>query len=495
MALVGAALSAAAAGCGASDDDAASPLDRALSYLPSDARLAVAVSTDLDGDQYRAAGSILDRFPFGGQAKEQLKSELGGQEGLDFDADVRPLLGNDVVLGAPDAASLSQDGSSLLLAAQVADADKARALIERDPSTRQVGEESGATIYEDESGDATALQDDMVVTADSRDELEQALAQSEGDDHLTEARFNEGLAELPEDALVRVYGDMQGILSSSPASERAMSVPWVAALRTLGATGSATASGLAIDFKLTTDPAALSEEDLPAASGAEAPAIVAREGELGVGVRDPSQIVDFVQRAAEASYTPGSRQLESAKSQFERQLGVDIDRDVIGQFTGDASVSVGLNGSFGFRSELANPRRFQATLDRLARKLPDAARGFGLGPIGVARPGGGQDFYAVATTGRQRAVFGILGGVFVLAQDPEQASELAVRPPENVPGAEGSITMSVDARALAQRLARRYVGGFGGLGADVFAGPLGDMTGSVEAETDGLSGHLQLAID
>ena len=40
------------AGCG--DDDSGSGLDSALAYLPKDAPFAVAIDTDVEGDQYKA---------------------------------------------------------------------------------------------------------------------------------------------------------------------------------------------------------------------------------------------------------------------------------------------------------------------------------------------------------------------------------------------------------------------------------------------------------
>src|SRR4051812_20743147 len=88
----------AAAGCG-SDKGASGPLDKSLRYVPADAPFAVAIDTDLNGGQYRAAGEIADRFPFAGTAEEELKKmfERGGN--VDFDRDVRPLLGNPFVVG------------------------------------------------------------------------------------------------------------------------------------------------------------------------------------------------------------------------------------------------------------------------------------------------------------------------------------------------------------------------------------------------------------
>jgi hypothetical protein len=53
----------ALASCGG--DEAASPLDEALGYLPENAPFAVALDTALEGEQYRALGRIADKFPFG----------------------------------------------------------------------------------------------------------------------------------------------------------------------------------------------------------------------------------------------------------------------------------------------------------------------------------------------------------------------------------------------------------------------------------------------
>ena len=50
------------AGCGGGDSGSA--LDAALSYLPKDAPFAVAIDTDVEGDQCRALQALLEKFPF-----------------------------------------------------------------------------------------------------------------------------------------------------------------------------------------------------------------------------------------------------------------------------------------------------------------------------------------------------------------------------------------------------------------------------------------------
>ena len=63
------------AGCGGGGDSG-SALDSALSYLPKDAPFAVAIDTDLDGDQYKALQDLIKKFPFGGQLQDSLRQQL-----------------------------------------------------------------------------------------------------------------------------------------------------------------------------------------------------------------------------------------------------------------------------------------------------------------------------------------------------------------------------------------------------------------------------------
>ncbi len=480
--------------CG-DDGDAASPLDAALGYLPADAPFALAIETDLESGQYEAVSSILDRFPFGGQVREGLKAEIEEGGEVDFDADVRPLLGNELVVGAPDTEALAEDSESFLAALQVADADKARELLDAAPELAPAGEASGASIWEEESGTAIALEEDVLVTDDTREGLEQALARRDGADRLTEETFEQPLADLPEDALVRIYADMEQIVGSSPEAERAREVPWVAALRKLGGTGSANGEGLFLDFALQTDPAGLTDEDLPIASGAEPASVVGREGQIAVGVRDAGQIERFIEAVAGVADPGKLGQLDTAKKQIGRRLGIDIQRDLVDQLSGETTISAGLDKSFGLRIELADPESAERTLERLAQKAPAIGKAFDLEEPAITRPGKERDFYGLATTRGDRAVFGVVDDVFVLAQDPAQAGELAAADPGTVPGASGSVVMQADAEAIATEIASRELEGVEGLGAGLFTGPLGQLTGSLEAETDGLRGRVQLEIE
>src|SRR3954470_22277809 len=93
LALVG----ATATGCGSSGSSG-SKLDTALSYIPKNAPVVVALDTDPDGDQWQQVDELIGKFPGGGQAKQQFKTAFNARSRLDWDKDVKPLLGNDFVI-------------------------------------------------------------------------------------------------------------------------------------------------------------------------------------------------------------------------------------------------------------------------------------------------------------------------------------------------------------------------------------------------------------
>ena len=479
--------SLALTGCGG--DDAGNPLDKALGYLPEDAPFVAAIDTDLEGDQFKAVDSILDKFPFGDRVKDEVADELE-QTGIDVDEDLRPLLGNRFVVGAPDVDSFTGPGESEFVGAiQVEDEDKLEELVRKE-GAKEAGESSGAKVYEDNSGDRFAIDGDVLVVADSRTTLEQGLEQSDGDGRLREDRFDEALADLPEEALVRVYGDVAALIEGDPATRDARKVPWVDALDAFGATASVVEDEISVQFKAETDSRDLATKDVPLATGADAPAVVGEQGQLAFALRDPRQVLEFAQRAAQAADPRGFGEFLTAKRQIERRAGVDVDRDLIGQLTGDLAVSVSLDGRFGARAELEDPRAFETALRQTVRELP--ALGTAQGRITPPPPGG--DLYTFSEPDGDRVAFGVVDEVFVLSNDRARARELASASPREVSGAEGSIVFAANAEAVANEVVGQG-GGLEGLAGRLVTRPLGLAIGYVRAETDGLSGSFRLEID
>ena len=410
------------AGCGGGGGDSGSPLDSALAYLPKDAPFAVAIDTDLEGDQYQALQTLLKKFPFGGQVQDSLLQQLEQGTSVNFNDDVRPVLGNPFVVGGTDTASFTGDAgdTAFVAAIQAKDKDALENLIDKTKVTK-TGEESGATLYKDEDT-VFAVKDDTVILAGDPQQLTQALKRADGDDHLDEDAFNEGLDGLPDNALARVYTDLEALLKSDPSTADARKIKWVNALRTLGVTVVAKNDSIDVDFRMRTE-GDLSDADLPIAPGDSAPDVIKQEGEVGLGIRDLAHIVKFAEAAGQAVDPAGFGDYAKAKKTIDTQLGVSLDDDLIGQLTGDVSSSISIDGKFGVRAELKDPQAFERTLAKVADVLPSFAEGAGFGTVGLSKPKGGQGFYALSQPDGDVVVFGVADDVLVVANDPARGGQ------------------------------------------------------------------------
>ena len=496
VALILALAAGAAAGCGCGDSGSA--LDSTLAFLPKDTTFAVAVDTNVDGDQYKALAKLLNRFPFGNQVKDNLLGQLEQSSGgISFNDDVKPVLGNPLVVGAVDPQALSGNSNAFIVALKAKDKGKLEDLIDK-MKPRKTGEASGATLYRD-NDTSLAVKDDMVVLANDDAQLKQALERADGDDHFGEDAFDEGLSGLPDNALARVYTDVEALLKDDPNSADARRIKWVAALRELGLTVTARDDGLDVDFRVRTE-GDLSDEDLPIASGDEAPPVIRHRGEIGLGIRDLAHIVHFGENAGQSVDPSGFGDYEQAKKTIDRQLGVSLDNDLIAQLAGNVSATVALDGGFGLRADLQDPKEFERTLTKIANVLPSFARGAGFGPVRLTKPKGERGFYSLKRADGSELDFGVAGDVLVVASDARRAARLAKEQPVDVPDASGSVTMSTDAEQLVNRLLKQFGAAFGlndlgALGTGLFTRPLGDLNGHLSASPDELRGKFSLAVE
>jgi Protein of unknown function (DUF3352) len=491
----------ALAACGGDDEDTGA-LGSALAYLPKETPFAVAIDTNLDGEQYKALDSIIGRFPIDAPSlKDLLRDELAGPgSSVDFEEDVEPILGNPFVVSATDVTSFidSNETQDFVAALQAKDQDALDSLIEK-TAPREVGEVAGATKYED-GGTFFAVKDDMVIFAGSSERLDQALERADGDDHLDEETFDAALEDLPEDAAARVYSDLQLLIGSDPDGEQARKVEWVGALRTLGLTASAREDELELQLNVRTDPDGLSDDDLPIAAGDEAPPIFNREGEVGLGIRDPAQIVQFAEAAAQAINPSGFGDYAQAKQTLDSSLDISIDDDLIGQLTGDLAASIAPDGGFSVRAEVERPEAFSRTLAKVADVLPNFAKGAGFGAVTIKKPSGGHGLYTLTQADGDDIAFGIVEGVLVVVDDPAEADEIAAEQPEEVDGAQGAVVMRSDAQQLANAVIDQFgpalgLSGVNALGAQLFTDNFGELSGSLSASTDGLRGRLRLTFN
>jgi hypothetical protein len=479
----------AVAGCGG-DDSGSSGLGATLSYVPADTPFAISIDTDLEGEQWKSLDSILNRFPGADVIKNLLKAQLSmGQEGVEFDKDIKPLLGNPAVISATDVTSFlsPSEEDNFVAALEVKDTDKLDSLIEKTGAKKQ-GEVAGATVYQDQDT-SFAVDDDVVVLAGSRELLDAALKRADGGDSLSEDDFDKGLEGLPDDALARVYVDVQGLLGQSEDAAAARKIKWVEALRTLGLTVSARKDSIDVEFNLRSDGDSLTDEDLPVASGEEAAKVVQRPGEIGVGLRDPGQLVTFFESALQAVDPDSFGQYEQAKRAISAKLDLDVDKDLIDQLTGNLSVSATIGGEFGVRAEVKDPEAFAKSVAKVADALPE----FGLGD-NVTRAG---DLYTLHGSDGPSFVFGVVNGALVVATDAARARSVATAQPEAVEGASGSLVLRADAEGIARQVITQIAPNFNlpDPVIPLLARPFDELRGSVTTSTDGMKGKFSLTLD
>jgi hypothetical protein len=476
------ALLALVAGCGGGDDDTAAKgdLGESLAYLPKTTPLVVTLDTDIEGDQYKNLDKLLSKFPFGGQVKNQLRQSVNSQ-GIDFDKDIKPVLGGDLVVGWTDPNSFKNDSTAnRVVFAFAGDGGKINDSLSKDATVKKDGELDGDPVYVAQGGaPAMVVKGDTLVGAQDRAELQAALDRHDGDDNLTEDDFNGAFQGLPQEPLVRVYGDAQALIKASPETTDAQKVKWVAGLRKFGVAVNVEGDGVAIDSRVNTE--GVTPEDLPIAAGDQAPA-VARFSDFSYAQRDMSQSWKFIVDVAAATDAEGFEDYETKKKRANKDLGIDVDRDFIGQFTGDTTAAGGLDGTYAVRSSVKDPAAMKTTVEKLGKSG-------GTGDLKLTPAGD----LVLGDDGEDRVFFGMVDDVFVAGPTPDAAKQIATVEPKAVEGAKGSMTFVADGEAIAKAILQRSGQGNGAAG--LFTGPVGDIVAFVAAGPDGMRARAKLKIE
>jgi hypothetical protein len=483
----------------------------ALSYLPTRGAVVVAVSTDFRSQQFRDFDRRVVRRVLRSGTERLLRLGFGdgGLKGS-YARDVSPQLGSDFVLAMRVAQPEGPAG--MVGALQVKDPVAARRFIERQ-KVRRDGSASGATLYsERRSREAfLALEGDVVVVADSERRLRRALTRHDKGNGLTEAGFARRLGDLPHDALVKVFGDLRPAVARRPL-RRFTRLPWVRGVHSFAATLGMGGPRLQLDGQVKTDPAKLTDDQLPIEAGDSPPPIVRRAGRISGASQNQSRTTLFLLRAARAGY-PRSRFVRDV-ARLERRLGIDFEKDVLAQFDGPSASLLALDGSFAARSAVKDPQLLAATIRRLApdlgrlvedlQRLDSASLGLLLllAPDAPAMPGvlgkshvtvrhlrGQPDFYRVSSSGPARGLndfyFGLEGGVFVIGSSERRAKAMAHAPAQAPTDLRGGSVTDTDLVPLRRTIKRT-------LGFDL--GALGRMAGSLNANRERLRGSLSIEL-
>jgi len=528
-------------------------MDDALGFLPADAPLVVSIDTDVEGDQIKAARDLLDELPFGDRIEDEVEDRLEDGD-VSFKDDVKPLLGNEFVVGVTDVRALADsdndDAEAFVGAIRVKDKEKLEKLIKKEAD--EDGEVDGAKIYEENGGDdVMAIKGDALVVASSRSELEDALEQREQDDRLTEKTFDKSVDGLPDEALVKVGGDLQALLEADPDTSEAREIKWVDALRTFGATVSLKGDNADLDFKVATASGELTDDDLPLATGDDSPPALDLPGEIGIGIRDPRQLVGFIESAID-QIEPG--QFQTAKRALESRLNIDVEDDLIGQLEDEVALSVSPRGDVSARIELEDESAFRSTLAKIERTIPrrtvtaprtrcrrvrvpgttrtrftcaprircrrtrvpgstrtrircTPSYSSSYGSLSYPRLTKFGDTTQIRTSVTDSVSYKIDDGALLISSQSYRLSVLERESPESVPGAKGSVSMKADAGPLLTAVLRSSglyyrlglgssgLGSTGSLGGSLLTGSLDDMTGSIRTSKKGMVGNVRINVD
>ncbi len=174
-------------------------------------------------------------------------------------------------------------GNEFLFVWMTKDQDKLNTLIKKLFPASRSGSIDGAALYTSGSY-ALTVSGATVVFAANRSLLQAALDRHAQNGGIGAAQYTRETAGLPQGSLVRVFGDLSGVLSA-PRAAQGRRIPWVAALRGYGASIDAGNSGLSIRFHLDTSGARLSASQLPIAGGSAA-ASLASSSPISTAVHD-----------------------------------------------------------------------------------------------------------------------------------------------------------------------------------------------------------------
>ncbi|MEA2358012.1 MAG: hypothetical protein QOI62_1272 [Solirubrobacteraceae bacterium] len=433
---------------GGSDRDAAPKAlaDEPLAYLPGGAKAVLDVDT---------------RAPLVGLAVSQLAPRLSG--GALKAGDVTPLLGGRA------AAALGGDGGAVL-ALVAPRREPVDALARR---LTAAGEYRGARLYAIPGGGQAALaaRGATVVAGPSAALVRRAL-DARAQPRPARAAFDRRLKGLPPDAPLRIAFDPRALLHDQ--APKVAATRWGRALRDGAAVLEATADGLRLPFRLTSDPTGLRPADLPMATGAQAPSTRGR-APLTIGLRTAAQGAAF----AKATGQPALALLDEVPGFL---------RPDIGGLTGAATISS--SGAdlrrFTLVTDPPDPGDWAAKLDRLDA-LSGLIRTVGLADVRIDAKDG---VYQLEQNGKLVVRAAVFGPTLALSDDARADLRAAARAPLDPPppGAAGALTVRLQAKA-----ARAIVGRPLGLPALVLD-RLGDLTGWARAELDGVTGELRLPV-
>lgn len=408
---------------------AASP-DRAARAVPAGAALYATIHLQPSTGQKLNLAALLREVPGFADASSldqklhEIAARLVGQAGIDYEADLRPWLGNRLSLAVPAVGDDPTQPATLVLV-EVRDREAAAAAIERIATDQglSVARRDYQGVDVNVAGEtAWALLDDLLLLAQGDDTLEAALdADADRAPSLAdEAAFGAAMRRVPADNLASVYLNLEAAAGEVGAGGEVAGYSTASLALVVEAEGLRLAGSAPFDadaapsdgrgaFALATEPSSLAEW-MPADTQAEAvifglsQALQAVEDQLG-GAGGAADVADAI------------NQLRALAA---LGLGISIDDDILPLFDREVGVAVsGLERATPSVQLLLRPSDPDAAQDALAR-VTDALeeRGAAVDEQTVA----GSTVTSVAIPDLGEASYTMLDDVIVVALDVEGVS-------------------------------------------------------------------------
>jgi hypothetical protein len=425
--------------------------------VPIETQYVVAVATDPQHGQGAAARNLLERFVGAEVAVAQAQDRIKATLGLAQDDELGPLLGNDLVV--------ARTKSRPLAAWVVKDEPALRAILSEQVTRHRLTKQPASGGYERYArGDvASVARKGPLVIAGDPVSVNEALATQARGAGMTRRLFDERLGGLPADSLVRAEGNAALI----PFTQRSK-IPWIRSLNRFALTVRADATGLHARLRAATRP--VSRDDVPLAPHAPPAEPLSRSNGATAGISDLRHVIRFGLRALRASDPSTYRRYDIARRGLKLLRRGDIDRDVIDQLGGTATIWSPDLKTFTVTVPVADP-------SRMARALN------GLKPL-MGR--------LLAAAGLAGARYGVTGNTFVATTTPGPSlARLAAGSPARIDSLTGAVTGIIRASVLRQTLIERL-----GLPpiASIALGALGDATFAASAATNGLAAQADISI-
>ncbi|MGD9696895.1 MAG: DUF3352 domain-containing protein [Thermoleophilia bacterium] len=388
----------AVAGCGGDSQTGAAPGEVA-SYVPAASPMYLELTTDVDGPQWTQVEKLARLFPAYPEFERMLDEELSG-EGVDFERDVKPLLGDRAAVAALSLPDVSDTAGALTSGetptlpggagdeqfvgvVEVADGkeDAVKALLTREGATR-AGERGGAEYYTTPDDDTVvAVAPGAVVVADDTTSLFQALDAHEKGGDATLAgtdKFTDALGKLPADVFGQAYMDIGSIARASGASQQ-LEQAGIAGIEdtVFAASIAAEPDGVRVKGVVLDAPEQPQTEFTPTLT-AQAPA----DSIAYLGFSNLTGVVEQVLNQVRGTADEETRQqIDAFAGQLPALLGVGVD-DLAALGSGEHAVVVSPgtpDPGVALALKVADGARAGATLDKLRAGIPGLLNSFSPG--------------------------------------------------------------------------------------------------------------------